>query len=106
VHRQCDFWVGEWDVYPTGKDNVVAHSLIESVYGRCGVRENWMRPSGTGDGSLNIYLPKEIVGRQTWIDSNSACVDFKGGWDEDQMIMEGLWNDVLGPGRDALVRMT
>jgi len=40
-HRQFDFWVGKWDVYPTGKDKLVAHSLIEKVYG-CGVRENWM----------------------------------------------------------------
>jgi len=105
-HRQFDFWVGAWDVYPTGQDNLVAHSLIESVYGGCGVRENWMPLSGKGGGSLNIYVPKESAWRQTWIDSNGARVDFEGGWYGDKMIMEGLWGDVLGPSGDALVRMT
>src|SRR5206468_11428770 len=59
AHRQFDFWVGKWDVYPTGKDKLVAHSLIESVYNGCGIRENWMPLKGNGGGSLNIYLPKE-----------------------------------------------
>src|SRR5438046_10666506 len=58
-HRQFDFWVGKWDVYPSGGDKLTAHSLIESVYGGCGIRENWMPLSGSGGGSLNIYLPQE-----------------------------------------------
>ena len=41
-YRQFDFWVGSWDVYPTGQSQLVAHSLIETVYNGCGVRENWM----------------------------------------------------------------
>jgi len=40
-YRQFDFWVGTWDVYPTGGSELVAHSLIESVYNGCGLRENW-----------------------------------------------------------------
>jgi hypothetical protein len=31
-YREFDFWVGSWDVYPTGGSQLVAHSLIESVY--------------------------------------------------------------------------
>ena len=48
--HQLDFWVGKWDVYPTGKDKLVAHSLIEKVYG-CGIRENWMPLSNQPGGS-------------------------------------------------------
>lgn len=105
-YRQFEFWVGSWDVYPTGKDNLVAHSLIESVYGGCGIRENWMPLSGADGGSLSSYVSRESAWRQTWIDSRGARVDFKGGWHDDAMILEGLWRDVLGPGKDALVRMT
>ena len=105
-HRQFDFWVGKWDVYPTGTDRLVSHSLIESVYGGCGVRENWMPLSGADGGSLSIYVPRENAWRQTWIDSRGARVEFSGGWHDEAMILEGMWNDVLGPGRDALVRMT
>ena len=55
-YHQLDFWVGKWDVYPTGKDKLVAHSLIEKVYG-CGVRENWMPLSNQPGGSLSVYVP-------------------------------------------------
>lgn len=30
-HRQFDFWVGRWDVYPTGTDRLIAHSLVEKL---------------------------------------------------------------------------
>jgi hypothetical protein len=94
-YRQFDFWVGSWDVYPTGRDQLVAHSLIESVYNGCGVRENWMplKTENSG-GSLNIYVPAEKLWRQTWIDSSGARVDFKGGWNGKVMILEGYWQDL------------
>src|ERR1041384_6491566 len=57
-HRQFDFWVGRWDVYPTGKDKLVAHSLIEKLYSGCVIRENWMPLNGSDGGSLNTYDPE------------------------------------------------
>lgn len=106
-YRQFDFWVGSWDVYPTGRQQLIAHSLIESVYNGCGVRENWMplKAENSG-GSLNIYVPAERSWRQTWIDSSGARVDFKGTLNGTAMVLEGLWHDFLGPGKTALVRMT
>ena len=103
-HGQFDFWVGRWVVNPTGKDKVVAESLIEKVYG-CGIRENWMPKVPNGDGgSLSIYVPKEKGWRQTWIDSSGAYVDFKGGWNGQAMVLTGDWP---GPdGKPNLVRMT
>jgi len=74
-YRQFDFWVGSWDVYPTG-------------------------------GSLNIYVRAEKGWRQTWIDSSGARVDFKGGLIGGKMVLEGVWQDFVAPGKSALVRMT
>ena len=52
-YHQFDFWAGRWDVYdPKGK--MVAHSLIEPVYG-CGIRENWM-PIGKPGGGQPQHL--------------------------------------------------
>jgi len=102
-HGQFDFWVGRWTVTPTGKDPVIAESLIEKVYG-CGIRENWMPKKGAGGGSLSIYVPAEKAWRQTWIDSAGSHVDFKGGWNGQAMVLTGNW-----PGADGkpnLVRMT
>lgn len=104
-YRQFDFWVGRWDVYPTGKDKLVAHSLIERLYAGCAIRENWMPLGGGGGGSLNNYVAGEGW-RQTWLDATGARVEFKGGWDGKAMVLTGFWAGVNGPGQDALVRMT
>ena len=96
---QLDFWVGKWDVYPTGKDRLVAHSLIEKLYGDCAVRENWMPLGGPGGGSLSSYDPRTRKWHQNWVDSSGATVAFDGGWDGSKMVIEGLWPDVLGPGQ-------
>jgi hypothetical protein len=106
-YRQFDFWVGSWDVYVTGGTQLVAHSLIESVYNGCGLRENWipLKVENSG-GSLNIYVVAEKAWRQTWIDSSGARVDFKGGLIGKAMVLEGYWQDFVAPGKGALIRMT
>ena len=103
-HRQFDFWVGEWTVTPTGKTNVVASSLIEKLYGGCAIRENWMPLKGTAGGSLNNYYNGRW--RQTWVDAANSRVDFAGGLVAGNMVLTGDWKGVLGPGKDALIRMT
>ena len=96
-HRQFDFWVGKWDVYgPKGK--LVAHSLIEKIYG-CGIRENWMPFSNQPGGSLSIYVPEEKRWEQFWIDSSGSRATFTGGWNGSAMVISGKWG---GP----IVRMT
>ena len=96
--HQLDFWVGRWDVYPTGKDTLIAHSLIEPVYG-CGIRENWMPLNKPGGGSLSIYVPDEKRWEQFWIDSSGTRAFFTGGWNGSAMVITGKWG---GP----LVRMS
>jgi hypothetical protein len=103
---QFDFWVGQWDVYATGTTNLVAHSLIEKLYDGCAIRENWMPFANAGGGSISAYLPKKGKWQQTWIDSTGELAVFEGGRQGSSMIIEGVWPNVAGPGRDALVRIT
>ena len=105
-HRQFDFWVGTWDVSPTGQDKVVARSLIENLYGGCAIRENWMPVSGTAGGSLNTYDPADGRWHQVWTDAANARVSFEGYFADGQMVLTGDWRGALGPGKDGLVRMT
>jgi len=104
-HRQFDFWVGRWDVSPTGQAKVVAHSLIESLYGGCAIRENWMPigPGGGNGGSLSSYVAADQTWRQTWVDSSGSRAEFKGGWTGQAMVITGPWPL---PNRARLVRMT
>jgi len=104
--RQFDFWVGRWDVYPSGKDALVAHSLIERLYQGCAIRENWMPLRGGGGGSLNSFVPKEDAWRQTWVDSSGARVEFKGGLHGKEMVLEGFWPGSAPGGKDGITRMT
>jgi hypothetical protein len=105
-HRQFDFWIGRWDVYPTGKDKLVAHSLIESPYGGCVIREHWMPLDGTEGGSLNTYDPANGHWHQIWMDAANARVSFDGGYAGGKMILTGPWMGAQAPGQVGLVRMT
>jgi hypothetical protein len=105
-HRQFDFWVGQWDVYPTGKDKQVARSLIENLYSGCVIRENWMPFTGTPGGSLNTYDPEDKKWHQVWMDAGNARVSFDGEFINGQMVLTGFWKGAQGPGKDGLVRMT
>ncbi len=105
-HGQFDFWIGEWTVTPTGKTNIVASSLIEKLYGGCAIRENWMPLKGTPGGSLNNYVREDGRWHQTWVDAGNSRVEFVGGMIDGKMVLSGFWKGVIGPGKDALIRMT
>jgi hypothetical protein len=96
-YHQFDFWAGKWDVY-NAKGQMVAHSLIEPVYG-CGIRENWMPIGKPGGGSLSIYVPSEKKWEQFWIDGQGSRAFFTGGWNGSAMVITRKWG---GP----LVRMS
>lgn len=105
-HRQFDFWVGYWDVYPTGKDKLVAHSLIEKLYAGCTIRENWLPLNKNTGGSLNMYDPADKRWHQTWQDSQNGRVFFDGGLADGKMVLVGTWKGGGPKGEDALTRMT
>ncbi|MFL6777794.1 MAG: hypothetical protein ACJ8E8_01995 [Sphingomicrobium sp.] len=105
-HRQFDFWVGRWEVYPTGKERVVAHSLIEKLYDGCVIRENWMPVKGTAGGSLNSYSPDSKQWRQVWADSANGWATLEGGIENGAMVLSGEWKNINGPGTRAFTRTT
>ncbi len=86
-YRQFDFWIGEWDAY-NAKGQLAGHSLIEPVYGGCGVRENWKSKNISG-GSLNMYDRNQDLWIQNWIDSTGGRIDFTGGWNGTSMVLTG-----------------
>ncbi len=93
-HREFDFWVGKWDVFDPRDNSLVAHSLIEKLYGGCAVRENWMPLKGSGGGSLNVYRPTTRSWRQTWVDSGNNVNEYAGGMAGGKMVLTGRAIDV------------
>ena len=105
-YRALDFWVGDWDVYPNGRDNLVAHSKIEKLYNGCAIRENWMPLRGSTGGSLSGFDPATRRWHQTWIGSAPGVVRFEGGPVEGKMVLTGWWPGSGPNGEDGLTRMT
>lgn len=106
AYRGFDFWVGEWDVYPNGKDTQVATSSIESMFGGCAIRETWKPLTGSGGGSFSNYDADLDLWRQAWVDGSGTRVDFEGGAVNGKMVLTGIWRNALGPGKHNLTRMT
>lgn len=104
-HHAFDFWVGRWEVRPYAGGPIVAHSLIESLYGGCAIRENWMPIGKTGGGSLSNYDKGLGSWHQSWIDSTGTRVEFSGRVEGGAMVLTGQWSGVVA-GKDGTVRMT
>ncbi|EAQ30356.1 hypothetical protein NAP1_06250 [Erythrobacter sp. NAP1] len=106
AHGGFDLWVGEWDVFPNGSDTQVANSRIERLSGGCSIRETWMPFRGSGGQSMSMLNHTTDRWEQTWVGADGKRVDFEGGVVDGAMVLTGYWDDVAGPGQDALVRMT
>lgn len=77
--REFDFWIGEWDVFVSGTNTRVGHSLVQKVSGGCALLENWNSAVSEGK-SLNYIDDSTKKWKQVWIGSYAAGKqDFTGG---------------------------
>jgi Tetratricopeptide repeat len=69
--RQFDFWIGEWDAYVSGTNNLAGHSKIERASGGCMILENWTSAGTPFSGkSMNFVDPVSQKWKQVWVGSN------------------------------------
>ncbi|MBK5271299.1 MAG: tetratricopeptide repeat protein [Bacteroidia bacterium] len=66
--REFDFWIGEWDVFVTGTQQLAGHSLVQMISGGCALLENWDSPASTGK-SINFIDPNTHKWKQSWAGS-------------------------------------
>jgi hypothetical protein len=80
-YRAFDFWIGEWDAYVTGTENLAGRSTIASEDGGCVVTEYWRSQDGSGytGRSINIYDRQTGHWEQHWVDSTGEATHFVGG---------------------------
>ena len=74
--RVFDFWIGEWDAYVTGTDNLAGQSRIEMASGGCMILENWTsKGNAPFEGkSMNFIDPTTQKWKQVWIGSSGVNV--------------------------------
>jgi hypothetical protein len=90
VHRQWDFWVGEWDVVVNDSTRTPAGTnSITARHNGCMLQEEWRSASGGTGSSTNFYDGARGVWRQVWV-APAYVIEIEGGLDEHgAMVLEG-----------------
>ena len=102
-----DFWIGEWDVQPTGSARAPigqgATSIVESQLSGCVVQENWIPNGKNAMGkSFNIYNTVTKLWEQYYVDTRGTITHYKGAFKDDG----NLYFEADQPATGARVRMT
>lgn len=83
--RKFDFWVGDWDVQPTGAPRapVGASSRVEKILNGCVIFENWEPGPGGAGKSFNIYNSVTKKWEQYWVDATGRITHYIGEFRDD-----------------------
>ncbi len=87
VHRQFDFWAGQWAVTGAANGNVAGSNTIEIILGGCVLQENWSGAGGTDGKSFNYFDDGQW--RQLWLDSSGNALELAGNLEEGSMVLRG-----------------
>jgi tetratricopeptide (TPR) repeat protein len=84
-YHAFDFWIGVWDVQPTGAPRAPAGatSRIERQLDGCVVQENWDPPGGPSGKSFNIYNRITKQWEQYWVDATGRITHYVGEFKPD-----------------------
>jgi hypothetical protein len=90
VYRQFDYWLGTWDVRPSGApaDLPPMSNVITKIHNGCVLLESWTAPGQTGQ-SFNIYDRVSKKWHQTWVDSTGGLHEYWGELRDGNMVFEG-----------------
>jgi hypothetical protein len=104
-NQQFRFWVGEWDVKESGKEDgpSIGASKIESLADNCIILENWESRGFTGK-SWNFYDLGTNKWRQIWIDVTGRKAEFSGEYKDGAMRLKG--EAITGKGVKIKSQMT
>jgi hypothetical protein len=109
VHRQFDFWVGDWDVVPNGAPpqpgQKPARNTITKIQDGCALLEQWAAPTNTGQ-SLNIYDRSRGEWHQTWVDNAGGLHEYWGRLEGANMVFFGSMPAPANPALRLRVRLT
>jgi len=88
-HKEFDFWLGTWNVRPTGQPQAPpARNVITKVNNGCVVHESWSAQGSAGQ-SFNIYDRTRGKWFQIWVDNSGGLHEYSGGIRDGAMVYEG-----------------
>lgn len=116
-HRALDFWIGDWDVSPTGATAVIARSRIEKIVG-CAISETYDQTIGPGGRpmayhgrSISSFVPALNGWRQFYVDSSGRAATLTGRAADGAILLEeqngaATTRMTLKPNADGSVRQS
>jgi hypothetical protein len=97
-----DFWVGYWNLTWKDKDGSMATGTnkINKILKNKVIKEEFRARSGSMKGykgrSLSVYNPATGAWRQTWVDSESAYLNFTGEFEGDKRMFKRVFTSKDG----------
>ena len=116
-HRAFDFWIGDWDVAPTGAATIIARSRIEKI-ANCAISETYHQTVGPGGRptdyqghSISSYVPADRGWRQFYVDNSGRAATLTGGIVDGAMVLSqsvpiGLTRMTVKANPDGTVRQS
>ena len=104
---QFAFWLGRWRVSYVDDEgrSWEGENAISSVQGGRAVEERFSMPQPDGEPMTGHSLSVPVAGRgwcQTWVDNAGNYLDFTGGWNGSEMVLQRA---TTRDGADVLQRM-
>lgn len=101
MHRQFDFWIGEWTVTDSARATVMGRNSVTLEDSGCTIHEHWVAAGSfpnTGQ-SLNAFDAAARQWSQDWIGSGGDVLHLRGSLKDGAMVLEG---DGPGPNGTTL----
>ena len=103
MHRQFDFWIGEWEVYSAQEQRLGTNTITKIEKG-CILKEEWTSANGGTGMSVNYYDTEEQKWKQLWLDASGNRTAFTGSFEEGAMHFVGKQATISST--RSLVKMT
>lgn len=89
LHRQLDFWIGEWRVLGS-EGQELGTSRVRARDGGCVIEEEWTSARGGGSGiGINFVDGEDGRWRQVWVGSTGTVVRYEGELEGDAVRFQG-----------------
>lgn len=94
-YAEFDFWVGEWTVL-NARGHQAGSNTISRMENGCLILESWRGARGGTGTSINYWDPVAESWTQVWVSSAGAIIRLTGGLQNDEMVLEGTFQNAAG----------
>lgn len=90
MHRQFDFWLGEWTVTDSARTKVMGRNSVTLEDAGCTVHEHWVAGGSVPNTGQSLNAFDRVTGQwsQAWVGSGGDVLHLRGGLKDGSMVLE------------------